>query len=243
MEEHGPSTLPAAGSAAAAAEPDGADGLVVRHLPLVRVIAARLYRLRWNQSVEFDDYCQMGAVGLVEAAQRFDPTRGAEFGTFASWRISGAILNGLARSTELHQQIASRKRMVDSRSASIAGESEAAHDTSVEAALARLAKVAVGLAVGFMLEGSGMFDSGEAVTRFDGYASVAVRQLRTRLHAAVASLPWQERRVLEGHYFQQQSFVEIADDLGLTRGRISQIHKSALERLRAVLAQDNSFEA
>jgi RNA polymerase sigma factor for flagellar operon FliA len=95
-----------------------------------------------------------------------------------------------------------------------------------------------------MLEGSGMFDGGNAVTRFDGYASVEYRQLQARLHAAVAALPAQERRVLEGHYFQQQSFAGIADDLGLTRGRISQIHKSALSRLRNVFAQDNPvFEA
>ncbi|HEV7913041.1 MAG TPA: sigma-70 family RNA polymerase sigma factor [Albitalea sp.] len=232
------------GSSSAAQGPVDGDGLVVAHLPLVRIIAARLYRMRWNQSVEFDEYCQMGAVGLVEAARRFDPSRGAEFGTFASWRIGGAILNGLARSTELHQQIASRKRLVDSRTASLAEDGATVQDASLEAALARLAKVAVGLAVGFMLEGTGMFDDGQAVTRFDGYASIAVRQLRTRLRTAVAFLPWQERRVLEGHYFQQQAFVEIADDLGLTRGRISQIHKSALERLRAVLARDDSsFEA
>lgn len=221
------------------------DQLVLQHLPLVRIIAARLYRLRWNQTVEFADYCQMGSIGLIEAAQRFDPQRGAEFGTFASWRISGAILNGLVRTTEQHQQIASRKRLVDARVSDLAAqEAVAGHEGSVEASLARLANVAVGLAVGFMLEGTGMFDSGASVDRFDGYASLAVRQLRARVHAAVASLPPQERRVLESHYFQQQQFSEIAEDLGLTRGRISQVHKSALQRLRVLLAEElTGFEA
>jgi RNA polymerase sigma factor for flagellar operon FliA len=220
------------------------ERLVLAHMHLVRIIASKLYRLRWSTSVGFDEYCQMGALGLVEAARRFDSTRGAAFNTFASWRITGAILNGLVRSTEQHQQAASRKRIVDARVASVSEDDDAPHDPSVQAALSRLADVAVGLAVGFMLEGSGMFDDGQATTPMDGYASLALRQMRGRLRAAVAGLPQAERRVLEGHYFQQQPFAEIAEALGVTRGRVSQIHKRGLGLLRAELARDNPvFEA
>lgn len=218
--------------------------LVLQHLPLVRSIAGKLYRLRWNQSVEFAEYCQMGTVGLIEAAQRYDPQRGAEFGTFASWRISGAILNGLVHSTEQHAQAAARRRLLDARVSDLSGISAQEDEHSVEASLARLAQVAVGLAVGFMLEGTGMYEDGASADRLDGYASIAMRQLRARVHVAVASLPAQERRVLESHYFQQQPFAEIAEDLGLTRGRISQVHKSALQRLRVLLAgEPTGFEA
>jgi RNA polymerase sigma factor for flagellar operon FliA len=220
--------------------------LVAEHLPLVRMIASRLYRLRWNAAVDFDDYCQMGALGLVEAAQRFDPSHGVQFGSFASWRISGAILNGLTRSTEQLQQAAERRRRVKSRVDELAGPEDGAapDDGSVEAALARISRLAVGLAVGFMLEDTGMYQGDEASHRLDGYASIALRQWRGRLRAAVLSLPPQERDVLERHYFHQHPFHEIAEALGLTRGRISQIHTAALERLREVLAQDNAgFEA
>lgn len=227
---------------ASVGDTDRQQKLVLEHLPLVRAIASRLYRLRWNQSVEFDDYCQMGSVGLVEAAQRYDPGRGAEFGTFASWRISGAILNGLMHSTEQHAQAAARKRLLDSRIGDL--RDAAGSEASIEASLARLAQVAVGLAVGFMLEGTAMFDNGASVDRFDGYASLALRQLRARVIASVASLPAQEQRVIELHYFQQRPFAEIAEDLSLTRGRISQIHKNALQRLRTLLARDPAaFEA
>ncbi len=220
------------------------DELVLAHMPLVRSIAARLYRLRWNGAVGFDEYCQMGALGLVEAAQRFDPARGAPFGSFASWRISGAILDGLTHSTEQHQQMASRKQMIDSRVEALASQDATPQEMSIDATLARIAKLAVGLAVGFMLENTGMFDDGQAVSSVDGYASIAQRQLGVRLRQTVAHLPDQERRVLERHYFQQQPFVQIAADLGLTRGRISQIHKRALDTLRAALAPDHTeFEA
>jgi RNA polymerase sigma factor for flagellar operon FliA len=218
--------------------------LVTEHLPLVRAIAARLYRLRWNAAVDFDDYCQMGALGLVEAAQRFDPSKGVQFGSFASWRISGAILNGLARSTEQLQQAAERRRRVKSRVDALAGLDEGPADASVQASLARISQLAIGLAVGFMLEETGMYQGVEASHGLDGYASIALRQWRGRLRAAVLTLPPREREVLERHYFHQHPFNEIADALGLTRGRISQIHKAALERLREVLAQDNAgFEA
>jgi RNA polymerase sigma factor for flagellar operon FliA len=229
----------------AAMPPAEADALVVAHLPLVRRIAAQLYRFRWNSSVEFKEYCQMGALGLVEAAQRFDPARGVAFGSFASWRISGAILNGLASSTELHQQVASRKRRVDDRVRSLSAEPPPAErNLSLEASLARISSLAMGLAVGFMLEDTGMFDDGQGLNPLDGYANLALRQWRERLRAAVLALPEQEAAVLQRHYFQQQAFVDIAVELGLTKGRISQIHKAGVERLRQRLTADNAdFEA
>jgi RNA polymerase sigma factor for flagellar operon FliA len=218
------------------------EDLVVMHLPLVRALAARLYRLRWDDSVGFDEYCQMGALGLVEAAGRYDPSRGAQFSTFASWRITGAILNGLERSTELHQQSGARRRMIQERSQSLAeahgtrSATEAPH--ALEAVLARLADAAVGLAIGFMLEGSGMYSDGTERTRRDGYASLATGELAGRLRQAVDSLPVAERAVITSHYFQQQPFQDIAARLKLSKGRISQLHRRAIERLHAAMADD-----
>lgn len=224
-----------------------ADELIIKHLPLVRAIAARLYRARWNASVEFNEYYQMGTLGLVEAAQRFDADRGVQFGSFATWRISGAILNGLTKSTEQHQQAASRRRQIESRVDSLAEDREDPVDDSMEAALARIADMAIGLAVGFMLDGTGMYgDEAVAETshRLDGYASIAHREARHRVRTAVEALPAQERTVIERHYLQHHAFTNIADDMDLTRGRVSQIHKAGLHRLRGLLKRDNvGFEA
>jgi RNA polymerase sigma factor FliA len=224
-----------------------APELVLKHLPLVRTLAAKLYRLRWDNSVAFDDYFQMGAVGLMEASQRFDPTRGVQFGTFASWRITGAILNGLEQTTELHQQLAVRRKMnkerIDSlrRHAAQAPGSPAKQtpkaqpDDAVAAALARISQLAIGLAVGFMLEDSGMFSAGHESAPQDGYAMLATQQLRQRLVHEVQALPEREREVIRSHYFQQQAFTEIAQRLALTKGRVSQLHSQAIARLRQSL--------
>lgn len=231
-------------SAAALQEAEGVPpaDLVVKHLPLVRALAARLYRLRWDDSVGFDEYFQMGALGLVEAAGRYDPSRGAQFSTFASWRITGAILNGLERSTELHQQSSARRRMIQERSESLAGAPEAVtvgeEAQTLEVVLGRLCEAAVGLAIGFMLDGSGMYSDGTECTRHDGYASLATGQLAHRLRHVVGGLPAVERTVIESHYFQQQPFQDIASRLKLSKGRISQLHRRAVERLRMALRDD-----
>jgi RNA polymerase sigma factor for flagellar operon FliA len=207
-----------------------------RHLPLVRMLAAKLYRLRWDNSVRFDEFCQMGAVGLAEAAHRYDPTRGAQFASFATWRITGAILNGLEHSTERNRQASARRHLLQDRAASWAERGAPVPD-SIEAALARLSDAAIGLAVGFMLEGTGMYSDGEDFTRRDGYRQIAAAELTQRLRSAVNALPAAERAVIEGHYFHQRDFVDVAGQLSLTKGRISQIHRRAIERLRDVLRE------
>jgi RNA polymerase sigma factor for flagellar operon FliA len=64
------------------------------------------------------------------------------------------------------------------------------------------------------------------------YRSVELRELRERLLELVRQLPPQERRVIQGHYLQEQPFDAIAGGMGLSKGRISQLHRSALQHLR-----------
>ncbi len=64
------------------------------------------------------------------------------------------------------------------------------------------------------------------------YDGVALREIKRRLVELVDALPDQERRVVKYHYFQNIDFTEIAAVLGVTKGRISQIHKRALVLLR-----------
>ena len=221
------------------------DPRVLLHLPLVRAIAARLYRARWNDALAFEEYVQMGAIGLLEAARRFVARRGVPFGAFASWRIAGAILNGLERATEQHQQLVARRRWGAERLSSLGADGPAPSEP-LELRLAALARVAVGLAVGFMLEGSGMYCGGGESTARDGSTVLADRQLGRQLRDAVRGLPAPERRVLEEHYFEHRPFADIAAALHLTRGRVSQLHRRGIDRLRDRLRTDaptTPFEA
>jgi RNA polymerase sigma factor FliA len=221
------------------------ERLLELHLPYARVVAATYYARRTHDEVEFSDYLQLARLGLVESLGRFDPDQGAQFRTFAARRMHGAILNGLERATEKTQQIAARKRVQQERlktAKAMARERvEAAKSPHADALLAYVSEVGIGLAIGILLEGSGMID-GDAFglqpvpSAEDVYAQHADHQRTNRqLLAAVSRLSVQEQVVVRRHYLQDHPFEQIATHLGLSKGRISQIHKAALQKLRESL--------
>jgi RNA polymerase sigma factor for flagellar operon FliA len=209
------------------------DQLVAAYLGFARIMAAKLYARRVYSDMEFDDYLQYARIGLMEAIGRFEPERGIKFETFAAMRITGAILDGVASSSEIRQQLAARKRVVAARMASL-GQSAAAAD-GAEAVFARLAEMAIGLALGFTLEDSGMYRGEEPGYADNGYQCLELKQLQARIRSLVDSLPAAQKQVIQWHYLQQRDFSEIASALQLTRGRVAQIHKEALGKLRAKL--------
>jgi len=215
---------------AAAPEPALRERLIELHLPFARIMAARLFARRRGDEVEFDEYLQLATVGLIECVDRYDPAVGASFRTYASHRITGAILNGLGAMTEKQEQLGLRRRMRAQRLESLGEEAPAADDPA--ALFEALARIAVGLALGYILEDSGMYQA-EAVEPVDrSYQAVELRQLQQRVAALVEALPAREKLVIRSHYLNRIPFESIADMLGVSKGRVSQLHRRALERLR-----------
>lgn len=220
--------------------------LLELHLPYARVVAGVYYSRRRGDEVEFGDYLQYASVGMLEALERFDPERGVQFRTFAARRMHGAILNGLERLTEKQQQIAARQRLRAERLQdvkSMAGAGAAGAFQGAEQLRHFVSDVGIGLALCWMLEGTSMIDNGEASEAAPFYQSVALRQLRERLLHAVDALPAQERLVIRSHYLQDVPFERIAATLQLTKGRISQVHKQALLRLRSLVRDHADWSA
>lgn len=221
------------------------DALLDLHLPYARTVAATYYRRRLHDEIEFDDYLQFARLGMVEAMERFDPDQGALFRTFAARRMHGAILDGLERCTEKQQQIAARQRVQKERLADVR---EAMGPTRHADDLFRhLAQVGIGLALCHLLEGTGMVDSGEPgpahPSAADGhYASVELTRLKRRLATLVDRLAPQQRTVIRAHYLQEQPFDEVARTMGVTRARISQIHRAGLAALRDLLAAEGHVD-
>ena len=212
------------------------------HMPYARVVAASYYAKRMNDEIEFADYLQLASLGLIEALNRFDPAVGVQFRTFAARRMHGALLDGIEQLTEKQQQIAARKRLEAQRRAAIkeAARTEgAAHHGSRAAngpqVLQYVAEAGLAFALAWILDGTGMLDAGEKAETLPFYRGTELRQLRQRIVDLVNSLPAQERTVVQRHYFQEVPFEEIARMLGLTKGRISQIHKKAIARLKVEL--------
>ena len=236
------------------------EQLVAIHLPYARVVAASYYARRTHDEVEFDEYFQLASMGLLESFDRYDPLRGAQFRTFAARRMQGSILNGLARLTEKNQQIAVQSELRRERVRVAKSEALAKIDPSLsldedsqlpskvknpeQSLFSFLAEVGIGLALGVMLEGTGMIDA-EA---FDAGASgvsaevsyfqqTELQRLRQTLKESVLRLNEQERTVIRYHYLQEIPFDDIGRMLGIKRSRVSQIHQQALRNLRQGLSR------
>jgi len=228
------------------AEAEARGRLIERYLPLSRAIAASLYSRRVADDAEFADYMQYATLGLIEAVDSFDWQRGVKFNTFATYRIQGAIRNAIANFSERREQVGLLYRLKKERVDSIKHDEEAAprRRRARGGALVReLADTAVIWALSYLLEGSGMLaPRGEAQFVEQFYDGVELRQLKEKLVGLVDALPDQERRVIKYHYFQNLEFTEIAGIFGVTKGRISQIHKRALLLLREAHAMTGGLD-
>jgi len=212
------------------------DALVLRYREFARMLAARTYSRRYARELEFGDYEQFAQIGLLEAIDRFDPSHGVRFEMYARHRIQGAILTGTESLSESQRQISARLAARRERAQSLV-EARGETPTQPSDPLELLADVAIGLAIGFMLDDAALYVEGEPTDPSPTpYDRLELAQLRGRLDRLVDELPEAERRVVRHHYYQHVPFDQIALACGLTKGRISQIHHSALRRLRRLAA-------
>lgn len=206
--------------------------LIEHYMPFARVIAARVYGLRVEPAASFDDYLQYARVGLIEAIDRFDVSRGAPFESYAVHRIRGAVLNGIGRESESAAQRDFRRSRPAERMQSLLAHTG---NPAQRASLQDLIEVTVGIAVGLALE----VTPGEPVDETPGanpYAVAELEQFSRRVRYLVDELPEREREVIKGHYYDCLEFQEIARRTAVTKGRVSQLHAKALAHLRAKLA-------
>ncbi|WP_429409508.1 sigma-70 family RNA polymerase sigma factor [Paraburkholderia sp. GAS82] len=203
------------------------EAVFVHYLPYGRAIAAQLYAGRHRDDVEFKDFLQLACIGLLESIDRFEPERGIPFQTFCTPRLKGAVLSGITRLTDGQEQVSLQRRVRRERLTSL--DDDQSCDT-----FQTLATIAVGLAIGFLLDDTGLFEETTAKPTPYGnaYQTIALRQTKERLHGAVEQLPERNQRIIRYHYFHGLGFEQIGNILGITKGRVSQLHRAALLELR-----------
>ncbi|RSZ56384.1 sigma-70 family RNA polymerase sigma factor [Massilia atriviolacea] len=202
--------------------------LIEGYLPFVRMLAAKMFAGRIDHDLEFNEYLQFGTIGLIEAVDRFDPAMGNQFKTFAGHRINGAILDGIGQMSEKRTQVNTRKRQQAERRDA----ARVALDSGTRDLFQQLADVAIGLALGYVLDDPVVYDHQDASVADQHYTRVEMAQLRSKMQALVATLPEKERMVIKYHYLNQVSFAVIAETMNLSKGRVSQLHNQALALLR-----------
>jgi RNA polymerase sigma factor for flagellar operon FliA len=223
------------------------DQLVRQHLPLVNYIVSEVAS-RIPRHVSRDDLVSAGMAGLAQAARSFDPERGIGFQRFASARIRGALLDELRSRDWASRSVRARAREVTQatdrltanlrRQPSLAEVAEAMGST--QAALQSVeADVHRALVLNFEALPA---ESGHEPAGLSGLSgpdeAVLDNERRAYLVAAVDHLPERLRRVVLGYFFEELPMAELAEELGVTDSRISQMRAEALELLRdAINAQ------
>jgi len=228
--------------------PDTRDRILDEHLGLVHHVARRLQR-RLSDQVEYDELLGPGTIGLMEAVESFDPDRGMAFSTFAVPRIRGAILDDLRRRDSVPRSVREKQNALrdaeDSLRQSLGREptpTETARELGIETeklwswkkttrsawrvSLDRPIQIAGSEGENPRLEA--IIPSDEPLAEEDLEREETVAQLGE----ALASLNDRDRMVLTLYYYEELKLHQIADVLGVTESRVSQIRSAALKRLR-----------
>ena len=225
------------------------DRLLLEQLPTVRYLARRIHE-RLPQHVELEDLVEAGIVGLIDAFNKFDHTKKVQFKSYAQFRIRGAILDSLRvldwRPRELRRKgraVQEAIQVCSHRSHRSPTEQEVATELQLTLqAYQQLLGDLKGLEIGSLhLERTE--DSGDEELSYVAGSpdeSPLFRCLQGEVKecvtGAIEALPERERMVLTLYYYEELTMKEIGLALGVVESRVSQIHSSAVVRLRSVLA-------
>jgi RNA polymerase sigma factor FliA len=196
------------------------DHLFRLHMAWAAAVARSVYRRVGVFSLDSSDFVQNAELGMLEALARYEPERGIDFRAFARSRVRGAVFNGL-RSMLRERGISNDDQRHVERLSHMRDNDGEAFDTVVDAVIA--------LGMGFLL------DHAASEASIDASTYVQRDQTHLRLKSAVDRLPERLQEVVVAHYFDFVPFSDIADDLGVSRSRVSQLHREALQRLRDIL--------
>lgn len=227
---------------------DRRNQLILLHYRQVKSIASRMAR-RYPANVELDDLINVGLLGLIDAVDRFDPSRGVPFKPYADMRIRGAIVDWLRSEdfvprptrdmqhqyerthTDLLQQLG-RDPTRDEMAATL-GLSLEAYDRFRSRAN-----------VGRLVSGSTR-DADHAASPLEHVPSEEAlpdllweeEQTRDRVVKAIKRLPEREQQVVMRYDIQGAPLREIGEELGITESRVCQIRNQALKRLKVWLRE------
>ncbi|CAN5699036.1 FliA/WhiG family RNA polymerase sigma factor [soil metagenome] len=232
--------------------------LIEQHLPLVRHVVFQV-AVNFPRHVDREELATAGALGLVEAARRYDAERGVPFDRFAAQRIRGAILDAVRAADWAPRSVrnlARRLESIEQRLASNLGRMPSPVETAEalgvsQEELRRLQDKmfrSVVLALEYDVnDGEEDLTLVEVLTddsTLEPSEELENRELHAYLRDAVHLLPERHRLVVVGYFLDGRKSQELASFLGVTESRISQLRSEALEMLReGITAQYGADEA
>lgn len=230
------------------------DRVVLEHLPLVKAIAVRVHE-NLPVHVDLDDLVHAGILGLFDAASKYNPDKKVVFSSYAKHRIKGAILDSLRQLDWASRDLRRRHKQVEAVTRDLAA---TLHRTPTEAEVAEKLGVEVERWRQMMvdLRSVGLVSASTRATDQEDLPApdfpskpetqpdhmCAQQQLRSVLAEAMKTLPERYQKVVLLYYSNELTMKEIGGMLGINESRVSQIHKSALEKM-AVVLQSNGIHS
>ena len=227
------------------------EKLLLAHLPQVRLVAETIRR-RLPRAADLNDLIGYGVVGLLQALDRFDPSRGILLKTYAEQRIRGAILDGLRTMDWLSRGARQKQRQYQQSLCEPPSIPAIPADPVSEEGNTTRPTTTRGLAVNVICAGSqleeleklsermGLRDSGSGITG-NPETLYQEKEARQRLRRALAHLPCRHRQIVQLYYYGHLSMKQIAQIFRVHESRISQIHILVLKRLRHILASSEAL--
>jgi RNA polymerase sigma factor for flagellar operon FliA len=217
------------------------DDLVRQHLPLVRHVVADMMA-RVPRHIPRDELMSAALFGLVQAARAYDPGRGVSFDRYARRRMQGAVLDELRSRDWASRAVRAQARKVRSVTDDLTvtlGRLPTAVEAGAAAGLSanEVSRLHDDVHRATVLNYDSVFRDSEdcdalSATEPDPGEVLLRRERRAYLRDAVAALPERLRMVVVGCFFEERPLLELAQELGVTESRVSQMKAEALNLLR-----------
>ena len=227
------------------------DQLITEYLPYVKRIVHRI-AVHLPSTIDIDDLMNVGVIGLIQAVDRYDPSRDNKFMTYAVFRIKGAVLSELRSRDFLSRS--NRRKIRDLENACMkleqklgreVDDSEVAEELGVDIEQVYRTKQMSSISfISFEELGFSSRDEKEKLLSYlvdnddDALTLTRLKEIKEAVARAIEQLPEKEKLVISLYYLEELTMKETGKVLNITESRVSQIHSQAILRLRAKLKKE-----
>lgn len=232
--------------------PQQKDKLILEYAPLIKFIAQKI-AVRLPSNIELDDLISSGVIGLMDAIEKYDPTRDNKFKTYAEFRIRGAILDELRAQDWVPRSVRDKAKMLDRATLELesnlgrsANEEEVAEKLGMSMddyfdllnQVRPISVLSIDDAATFSnVDKKSILNILEGCKLNNPLTQLNLKSVKEVVAKAIEDLPERQRLVLSLYYYEDLNLKEIGKILRVTESRVSQLHAQAISRLRAKLAQ------
>lgn len=237
------------------------DRLIMEYAPLIKFIAQKI-AIRLPSHIELDDLISSGVIGLMDAIEKYDPSRDNKFKTYAEFRIRGSILDELRAQDWVPRSVRDKSKLLDRTLVQLEADlGRMPQDEEVAEALNMtleefhdlvnqvrpVSLLSIDEQATFSnVDKKSILNILEGCKLNNPFNQLKVKSIKSTVAKAIEDLPERQRLVLSLYYYEDLNLKEIGKILRVTESRVSQLHAQAIQRLRAKLSahfEDQELEA